>query len=81
MREAYAEHGIDPNTWEVHYAPQRYGAIPGDSLVRTCGSPSRRHAGRYVSSSAISLCRASSSTSWAPEERLVRAVGRPLQVG
>ena len=65
MREAYSEHGINPNTWEVHYAPQRYGAVPGDSLLRTCGSPNP--ARRTVRKPApISLCHASSSTSWGP---------------
>ncbi|MDQ3316860.1 MAG: hypothetical protein M3522_05935 [Actinomycetota bacterium] len=40
-QDPYAEHGINPNTWQVHYAPQRYGLVPGDSLMRTCGSPTQ----------------------------------------
>jgi hypothetical protein len=54
MEDAYRRHGIDPDTWRVHYAAQRshtigcVGSVPGDSLMRTCGSPQPRSASRTV---------------------------------
>ena len=37
-----AEHGVNPYPpWQVHYAPQRYGGIPGDSLMRSCRLPTQ----------------------------------------
>lgn len=78
MHEAYAEHGINPNTWEVHYAPQRYGAIPGDSRMRTCGSPTQARRTVRKLARKCGLPRLFFDVV-GPQERLARAVGRPLE--
>ncbi len=75
--DLYAEHGINPNTWQVHYAPQRYGGIPGDSLMRTCGSPTQARPTVRKLSRRLALSRVFFDIV-GPWERLSRAVGRPL---
>lgn len=77
MHEAYAEHGINPNTWEVHYAPMRYGGIPGDSLLRTCGSPTQARRTVRKLSRRLVLPRVFFDIV-DPKERLARKVGRPF---
>lgn len=82
MERAYDEHGINPNTWQVHYAPQRSltpglaGLVPGDSLMRTCGSP--KQANRTIRKLArrLALPRVFFDVV-GPRERLARAGGGP----
>ena len=75
----YAEHGVNPNTWQVHNAPQRYGGIPGDSLMRTCGSPTQARRTVRKLARKCALPRVFFDVV-GPNERLARAVGRPIEV-
>jgi hypothetical protein len=49
-RESMREAGVNPDTWEIHYAPARYGGLPMPSLMQTCGSmhDARKQVRKYM---------------------------------
>lgn len=78
LHALYKEHDINPNTWEVHYAPLRFGGgIAGESLMQTCGSPTQARRTIKKLSRRLALPRIFFDIV-GPQQRLARAVGKPL---